>query len=329
MCNIRIKYIVLISLVGVFFLAELIVGIVANSITLQTDAFHMLSDLVALIIGFIALLVLDRRHHRYTYGWARAEIIAGLINSVFLLAIGFMLVIENIEKYIELSEDTSNDDLENNIVLVLIVACGGLLVNIIGIGLFHNEHTHSHSHAHGDPEEESEETQVRNYAQAAVLLHIIGDTLGSVLVIINSVIIMTVDGDWKFYLDPTGSMLIVVFIVISSSRLLWQCVRILMHRWSGSPAVDIKSDLVGVEGVETVHEFHVWSLDNKVAVASMHVKMQPDVSSDKVDGVLTAVKDVLHRRGIHSSTIQPEWGEECIEPTCRSTCAERQCCKDT
>ena len=323
----RTKYLVLIIIVGVFFFAELIVGIIANSITLQTDAFHMLSDLLALIIGFVALMILNRQHHRYTYGWTRAEVIAGMINSVFLLSIALMLVLENIEKFIELSADTSNDALEEHIDLVLIVASAGLVINLVGIGMFYNEHSHTHSHSHADTGE-TEESVVRNFAQAAVLLHIIGDTLGSVLVIGSGLAIKYIDGSWKFFLDPIGSLLIVIFISVSSSKLLWQCIKVLMHRWSGHPPTDIKCELTAVDGVKTVHEFHVWSLDNKVAVASMHIQMQQGVTADEVGTVLTSIKDVLHRHGIHSSSIQPEWGDECIEPLCQDDCADKQCCKD-
>ena len=313
----RVKYLFLISIVAIFFLAELIVGILSNSIALQTDAFHMLSDLLALIIGYASLLVLKRqRNDRYTYGWTRAEIIAGLINSVFLLSICFVLVLENIEKVIELISDTENDQLEEHIDLVLIVAASGLVVNFIGIALFYNEHSHTHQHA-----------EVKNYAQYAVLLHIIGDTLGSVLVIASGLTIKYVEDSWKFFLDPLGSTMIVIFISISSSKLLWHCVRILMHRWSGPAAGDIQTELGNVDGVATVHDFHVWSLDNQVAIASMHVKMEPQIELDAIDQVLLAVKKVLHQRGIHCSTIQPEWAEQCIEPDCENDCGDKKCCQ--
>lgn len=324
--RLHVKYIVLISIVAVFFLAELIVGIIANSIILQTDAFHMLADLLALIIGFVAILILNRQHHRYTYGWTRAEVIAGMINSVFLLVIAFVLVLENIEKFVELTNDTSNDRLEDNIDLVLVVAAGGLLVNFIGIGMFYNEHSHSHGHSHGHSD--SEETVVRNYAQAAVLLHIIGDTLGSIMVIASGLVIKYVDAKEKFFLDPIGSLLIVAFISISGGRLLWQCIKVLMHRWAGHPPGDIQNELIEIDGVETVHEFHVWSLDSKVSVASMHIQMQSDVTTDDVDVILKEIKEVLHHRGIHSSSIQPEWSEQCIEPQCSDDCMDLQCCKE-
>jgi len=80
-----------------------------------------------------------------------------------------------------------------------------------------------------------------------------------------------------------------------------------------------------VAGVKAIHDFHVWSLDNKVSVASMHIQVQSK-SVNEIDQILTAVKNILHSHEIHSSTIQPEWGDTCIEPTCQTDCSDKQCC---
>lgn len=311
------KYALLILIYSIFFTVELIVGIIGNSITLQTDAFHMLADMLAIIIGFIALLVLNRVHHRYTYGWVRAEIIAGLVNSVFLLSIGIMLTLENIEKFIELSIDPVNKRLEENIILVLVVAIIGLLINCFGIILFCNEHTH----LHGDDMQEV----VHNYAQTAVLLHLIGDTFGSILVIISSLVIFFVKEPWKFFLDPLGSILIIIFIMISSSKLLWQCIKILIHRWDGVSTKDIIDKLLTIDGVYSIHEFHVWRLDNKINIASLHFRVTEGATH--IDKIIENIKIVLHEYNIHNSTIQPELNNSCIDPICNNNCLEKQCCK--
>jgi len=318
------KYCLLITLVAGYFLTELIVGLYANSITLQTDAFHMLSDLVALCIGTGALLVLKReRHHRYTYGWLRAEIVGGLINSVFLLAVCFMLLIESILKIIELAHNTANDRLENEINLVLWVAVGGFVVNIIGLALFYNEHTQLHSHDVG--------TKVHNHAQYAVLLHIIGDTLGSVLVIASSLLIKYTDGVWKFYVDPVASIVIILFISISSCKLLHSCIKILMHHWQGEPVKDIEQEILKINGIVNVHDFHVWSLNGKFSIATLHINLANSTKHKKsgTDRILKKVKAVLHNYGIHCSCIQPEWTIDCIEPSCEKNCDKLRCCTET
>jgi len=312
------KYFLLIFLVGGYFLIELIVGLYANSITLQTDAFHMLSDLLALGVGVGALLVLNKeRHHRYTYGWLRAEIVGGMINSVFLLAICFTLLIENIIKIIELS-NTTNDTLEKEIDLVIGVAIGGFFINLVGLLLFYKEHTHSHSHTGN---------KIHNHAQSAVLLHIIGDTLGSVLVIASSFCIKWLDNNWKFYIDPVASFIILIFISISSSKLLYNCIKILMHHWEGKPIEDIKNEILKINGILNVHDFHIWSLNGKFSIATLHVHLHDVKKTIKnTDKILKNVKNILHQYGIHCSCIQPEWNKTCIEPDCKKECENLRCC---
>lgn len=335
--NLKVKYGVLIGIISIVFLTELIVGIIADSSTLQTDAFHMLSDLVAHIIGFTALHVRYNIHHRYTYGWARSEIIAGLINSVFLMAVCFMLTIENIEKIVELSAEPENESLEENVDLVLIVAVIGLVVNIIGLILFHGEHHHSHNHSHAEESEgagtsseaggvesysSSLSEKIINYSQLAVILHIIGDAAGSVLVIIATLVIKYGKGGWRFFLDPAGSILIIIFITVSSVKLAKECIKILMHSWQGTPPETIKTEILSLPGVKSLHEFHIWDLDNTKSIATLHIQ----VEDDQVDDTINDVKIILHSHNIHSSTIQPETGEECNEPICNDTCNDRKCC---
>lgn len=319
----KYKYFILITIVTVYFLIELIVGLYANSLTLQTDAFHMLSDLLALCIGVGALMMLDReRHHRYTYGWLRAEIIGGLINSVFLLSICFTLFIENIIKIIELANTTRNDQLESEISLVIGVAIGGLVVNLIGMTLFYNEHQHVHVHPVG------EELVTHNHVQYAVLLHIIGDALGSILAIISGVLIKYIQSPWKFYVDPIASMLIIIFICTSSGKLLRDCIRILMHHWQGKPVDEITTEIQTIPGIQEIHDFHVWSLNGKFSIATLHVNLNEDYTSTMTDEILTEIKKILHQHGIHCSCIQPEWDRtRCIEPACEKDCQDLRCCK--
>jgi zinc transporter 1 len=307
------KYAILIAAVGVFFIIELVVGIVANSITLQADAYHMLSDLLALIIGGFALHISDKKNDRYTYGYVRAEIVAGLVNSVFLLSISFTMTIEIIEKLTELAQNTSNIQLSENIDTVLIVAVIGLIINVIGLGMFSHSHHHDHDH-----------DEIENYARTAVVLHIIGDLLGSILVIVSSVIIKLVGAPWKYYCDPIGSIFIIIFIVGSSSKLLWKCIKILMHRWSSKQILTIKQEILEISEINSIHEFHVWDLDNSITIASMHIVLSDQVTS--LSEIINTVKCILHKYEIHSSSIEPEWTAECSEPACSPDCSGKKCC---
>eukprot|EP00061_Rhincodon_typus_P012948 g39016.t1 len=113
-----------------FFVVELVVGHLGNSLALVSDSFNMLSDLISLVIGLVAAsLGKIRRHPRNTYGFARAEVVGALANAVFLAALTFTILAEAI---IRLIRPQRIDDVE----LVLIVGALGLAVNIIGLILF-------------------------------------------------------------------------------------------------------------------------------------------------------------------------------------------------
>jgi len=132
-------------LVIVFCIAEFGFGVVANSLALISDAFHMLSDLIGLIIGFFAIQLSRRTASaQRSYGWVRAEVIGGLVNGVFLAAVCVFIIVEAIQRFIEPPEIGEP-------MLIIIVGSGGLLVNVIGLFMFasHSSLTHGHSHGHG------------------------------------------------------------------------------------------------------------------------------------------------------------------------------------
>ena len=141
---------------------EIIVGYVTNSMALVADSFHMLSDVASLLVGFLALRYskIGRKSNRYTFGWARAEVLGALVNAVFLVALCFSILVEALKRMVV------PESIEN-IKLVLFVGLAGLIVNIIGLGLFHQHghgHSHGHRHSHGghghDKGEEEEQEDI-------------------------------------------------------------------------------------------------------------------------------------------------------------------------
>lgn len=124
-----------------FFLVEIVVGYATNSMALVADSFHMLSDVMSLVIGFFALRYSKRsqRTERNTFGWQRAEVLGALVNAVFLIALCFSILVESLKRLVE-------PEVIHNPILVLIVGVAGLLVNVIGLILFHR---HGHGHSHG------------------------------------------------------------------------------------------------------------------------------------------------------------------------------------
>ncbi|WKY07949.1 hypothetical protein Q1695_007444 [Nippostrongylus brasiliensis] len=140
------KVLVMISITFLFFFVELVVGFMNRSIALLADSYHMLSDVMALVIAFVCLRISRRKSKRNGFGWVRAEVLGALVNGVFLLAMCFTISIESIGRLIH-SRRISHP------LQVLVVGCIGLLINIVGIGMFHSGHGHSHGgggHSHGE-----------------------------------------------------------------------------------------------------------------------------------------------------------------------------------
>lgn len=127
----------------IFFLLEIIIGYMSHSLALIADSFHMLNDIISLLVALWAVNVAKNRDPdaRYTYGWKRAEILGALINAVFLIALCFSIMIEALQRLI------SPPKIENP-QLVLYVGIAGLISNILGLFLFHDA-GHGHGHSHG------------------------------------------------------------------------------------------------------------------------------------------------------------------------------------
>merc|ERR1711916_308266 len=137
------KLAVMLSLTLAFFFVELIVGYVGGSLALVADAFHMLSDSLSLGIGMAArILATHPTTSKNSFGYKRAEVLAGNSNAVFLLTVCFFIIMDAITRLFE------SHGMEDPM-LILIVAAVGLVMNIIGLFMFHSDvHHHSHSHSH-------------------------------------------------------------------------------------------------------------------------------------------------------------------------------------
>lgn len=132
----------------IFFFLELIVGYVVGSLALVADSFHMLNDVMSLVVALYAIKLTGKTadHSRYSYGWQRAEILAALTNGVFLLALCFSVALQAVERFFSIQE------VSHPLFVVIVGACG-LASNIFGFLLFHEHgHSHSHGHSHGDKE---------------------------------------------------------------------------------------------------------------------------------------------------------------------------------
>ncbi len=129
----------MLSMTFTFFLVELIVGQISHSISLTADAFHMLSDALALIIGLVTAVMSKRSSTKNTYGWVRAEVLGPLVNSVFLCSMCLGIAIEAVQR---LFEPHKLEDID----LLLYTGSLGLLINLLGLFVFGHGHSHNVPH---------------------------------------------------------------------------------------------------------------------------------------------------------------------------------------
>jgi zinc transporter 1 len=323
-----------------FFLAEITVGFYTKSLALVADAFHYvrrlplspvaLSDLTQLndLIGFIIALVAVHATESKTspqdlsFGWARASLLGAFFNGAFLLALGLSIFLQSVERFIFVQDVQSPK-------LILIIGCVGLTLNLIS-ALFLHEHEHDHDHGAGMVEDAENLCSTPTHAahmhiitkprkhdkdlgMMGVMLHVLGDAINNIGVIISAVIIWFVKSPKRFYADPAVSMWIALMILISSYPLAKRSGKILLQSAPiGVKIEDIKHDLESIPGVQSVHELHVWRLDQKKAVASAHIVVSdPDIATFMQNA--KTFRECLHAYGIHSATLQPELAEHDAE----------------
>jgi len=200
----------------VFTLVELTYGVWTNSLGLISDGFHMLFDCTALLVGLYASLMSRLKPTRlFSYGYNHVEVLSGFVNGLFLVVIACFVFSEAIERLL----DPPHISTER----LLVVSIAGFLVNLIGIATFSHNHAHSHGghgHSHGHGHDHAHNTNMRG-----VFLHVLADTMGSVGVIISSVLVEQFG--WLIA-DPICSLFIATLIFISVLPLLRESAEILL-----------------------------------------------------------------------------------------------------
>ena len=203
-----------------------------------------------------------------------------------------------------------------------------------GHGHSHEKETsHGHSHGgHGHSHSSDKASSGHSMNITGVFLHVLADALGSVVVCITSLVIMLTDWEYRFYLDPVLSLVIVLIILASTWPLLRDSTLILLNTIPAHiDLLDLETRLVTtVAGVSSIHELHVWRLVGRRVVASCHLEMTPPpLGTEPVDhhmDVARQVKEFFHKAGIHSTTIQLEYwspklsGEKSSQGSCQLTC---------
>ncbi|SCV05058.1 LANO_0G17546g1_1 [Lachancea nothofagi CBS 11611] len=159
---------------------------------------------------------------------------------------------------------------------------------------------HSHSH-----KTEVKKTQ-KSLNMQGVFLHVLGDALGNVGVMATALFIWKTDYSWRFYTDPAVSLVITVIIFSSALPLANKASRILLQATPASvSADDVQNEILGVPGVVSVHDFHIWNLTESLSIGSIHVSI--DSTPEQFTEIASTIRNIFHQHNIHSATVQPEF----------------------
>jgi len=260
-----------------FFVIELVGGILTNSLALQTDAFHMLTDVFALSYALVAAWIAQRPVSlKRTYGYYRVEILSAFLNGIFLWAVVIFVLYEALQRI----QQPANVQSLN----MLMIAVLGLVANgLVALTLSRSRN--------------------KGLNIKGAFLHVIADILGSVGAI-SAGLIMFFTG-W-YQADPIASIMIGVLVFYSSGKIVRDSLNVLLE--GVPPHIDVSSlerTILGMKGVENVHDLHVWSIaDTKMCCMSSHVVVQEGTDRREL---ITKLIDILKKEfGIDHTTIQLE-----------------------
>ena len=264
------------GLAASYTVAEVIGGLWTGSLALLADAGHMLSDVAALALSLFALWLAERpAPAARTFGYRRIEILAALANGTALVVVAIFIVVEALERF-----DAPQPILG---LPMLMIAAGGLIVNLIGLWVLHGG--------------KDDSLNVRG-----AWLHVASDALGSVGAMVAGGLV------WAFgwYIaDPIASVVIAALVLNASWSLLRETVDVLLEAAPAHLDVgEVEEALSAVVGVGEVHDLHIWTITSGMTSLSCHVHA---VGLADHHVVLTSLQQMLRERyAIHHVTIQVE-----------------------
>ncbi|CAF0859794.1 unnamed protein product, partial [Didymodactylos carnosus] len=319
----KIFYFLCINLMFTF--VELLYGAWTNSLGLISDGFHMLFDCTALVMGLYAALMTRWKPTRvFSYGYGRVEVLSGFVNGLFLVVVAFFVFYEAVGRIFE--PPTINTD------RLLAVAVAGFAVNMIGLFSFshahshggggsshahsgggshsHNQsvdhshshshsHSHDHSHSHAEKSHDHSHSLTNNANMKGVFLHVLADTLGSVGVIISSLLIQY----FGWYIsDPLCSLFIAIMIFLSVLPLLKDSAMTLLLQTPSDIQIMLDK-ILRIENVQSISNEHFWALSSSQTIGTIHIQITNEGDEQKIT---SQAQTILKENQITNIAIQIE-----------------------
>ena len=257
-----------IGVVALGLVAQLVGAGLSGSLALLADSGHMASDLIGLVIALVATIVAARpASGRQTYGYRRAEVFAALVNGLLLVGVALSVAVAAVGRLL----DPAGHEVLG--VPMLVVGVVGGATNVVALLVLRGGATHSIN-------------------MRGAYLEVLGDLLGSVAVIVASVVVLTTGFAQA---DSVGSLIITAMIVPRAWALLREAVRVLFGSAPGDIDLDdVRTHIAETPGVVSAHDVHAWQITSGATVFSAHVVVERDVFCEmRVDETLDALDRCL------------------------------------
>jgi cation diffusion facilitator family transporter len=288
----------------IFMCIEIIGGYLANSIAIMSDAAHLLSDLFGFAISIISITISKKvATNTMSFGFHRAEIIGALVSVTLIWGLTLWLLYEATVRMI--------NPVQVDSIIMIIIAVIGFLFNVVmgivlswnGIGHVHIMHNHKHDEEHEhehDDDDEHNQKKNKNVNLRAALIHVIGDALQNIGILIAGIIIYFFPS--YNIMDPLCTYIFSIIVGFTTISILKDCISVLME---GVPMEtdlnSIEKDLKSIDGVIDIHDLHVWCLSIGKISMSCHLSCKNPQKT-----LVVAHKLLKKKYKISHTTIQVE-----------------------
>lgn len=261
--------------------SQIIGGVISGSLALISDAVHNLSDVISLVISYIANILTNKKKQtlHQTFGYKRAEIIAAFINSASLIVIAVFLAIEAVKRI--------NEPQEIGTDIVIWLAFIAILGNGLSVLLLKRDADH-------------------NLNMRSAYLHLVTDMLTSVAVLFGGLLMKYYS---IFWLDAVLTIMISVYLLYMSWKIFIDSLKILMLFTPEHIEIqDIENEILSIDEIANVHHVHIWQLNDHDIHFEAHIEFKRDISLSDFDVICKSIEDMLFDKfQIKHSNLQPEF----------------------
>ncbi|MDR0385738.1 MAG: cation diffusion facilitator family transporter [Prevotellaceae bacterium] len=266
-----------------FCLIEIVGGYLTNSVAIISDALHDLGDSFSLALAwYFQKLSKKKRDSEYSYGYRRFSLLGALVNSTVLLISSIFVIIESIKRIVTPESANAKG--------MLLLAIIGIAIN--GIAMLKLKKRHSLN-------------------ERTVFLHLMEDVLGWAAVLVASTVMIFVEIP---ILDPILSLGIACFILCNIYNNLRDTLRVILQ---GTPenidGNEIEKALLNIEGIESIHDLHLWTMDGEFNISSVHIVTGTNTDCRSIADLKKQVKQIMKQFNIQHSTVEIEQNEENCE----------------